>query len=130
MAHKAGVRILIGDISYSGLLRGIIPDDPLDHQVGCYGRELPFYGEWIEGLSAADILSWGTKNPGQLLSGPAGTVGVVEAGALADLIVVDGDPVADLSLLAKPEDALKAVIRDGEFAIDRLSPQARRRAAA
>ena len=49
-------------------------------------------------------------------------VGVVEAGALADLIVVDGDPLADLSL-ARPQEALKAVIRDGAFVIDRL-PQA------
>ncbi|CAN7393502.1 amidohydrolase family protein [Phenylobacterium sp. LjRoot225] len=128
-AHKAGVRILIGD-DYSGLLRGMIPDDPLDHVVGAYGRELPFYNEHIEGLSAADILTWGTKNPGELLGGPAGKVGVVETGALADLIVVDGDPVADLSLLARPDEALKAVIRDGALVIDRLPQQSRRLAAA
>jgi imidazolonepropionase-like amidohydrolase len=128
-AHKAGVRILVGD-DYSGLLRDILPDDPLDHQVGCYGRELPFYGQWIEGVSAADVLSWATKNPGQLMSGPAGKVGVIETGALADLIVVDGDPTADLSLLAKPDEALKAVIRDGALVIDRLPPQTRQRVAA
>jgi imidazolonepropionase-like amidohydrolase len=128
-AHKAGVRILVGD-DYSGLLRDILPDDPLDHQVGCYGRELPFYGEHIEGVSAADVLSWATKNPGELMSGPGGKLGVIEAGALADLIVIDGDPVADLSLLAKPEEALKAVIRDGALVIDRLPPQTRQRAAA
>ena len=42
---------------------------------------------------------------------------------LADLIVVDGDPLADLSLLARPQEALKAVIRDGAFVIDRLPPR-------
>ena len=47
-------------------------------------------------------------------------MGVVEPGALADLIVVDGDPLADLSLLARPAEALRAVIRDGAFVIDRL----------
>ena len=45
--------------------------------------------------------------------------------ALADLIVVDGDPLADLSLLARPQSSLKAVIRDGQFVLDRLRAQAR-----
>ena len=38
---------------------------------------------------------------------------VIEAGAFADLIVVDGDPLADLTILARPQQHLKAVIRDG-----------------
>jgi imidazolonepropionase-like amidohydrolase len=126
VAQKAGVKILIGD-DYSGVMRGILEDDPLDHQVGCYGRELPFYGA-MKGLSAADVLSWGTANPGELFKAGA-KVGVVEAGAVADLIVVAGDPTADLSLLARPEEALKAVIRDGVVVIDRLPPQNRRLAA-
>jgi imidazolonepropionase-like amidohydrolase len=127
LAQKAGVRILVGD-DYSGVLRDILPDDTLDHQVGRYGREFGFYGA-LEGLTPAEVLSWGTKNAGELLAGAAGQVGVVEPGALADLIVVEGDPLADLSLLARPQEALKAVIRDGAFVIDRLPPQARRLAA-
>jgi hypothetical protein len=43
--------------------------------------------------------------------------------------VVDGDPLADLSLFAKPNDSLKAVIRAGALVIDRLPPQTRRMAA-
>jgi len=118
VAHAAGVRILIGD-DYSGVFRDLIPDDPLDHQVGNYGREFAFYAS-IDGLTPADVLSWGTRNAGELLVDPPASVGVVEPGALADLIVVDGDPVADLGLLARPADSLKAVIRDGVFVIDRL----------
>jgi len=34
---------------------------------------------------------------------------------------VDGDPVADLSTLARPREHLRAVVRDGGFVIDRLS---------
>jgi imidazolonepropionase-like amidohydrolase len=124
VAQKAGVPILIGD-DYSGVMRGIVEDDPLDHQVGTYGRELPFYAAMPD-LSPADVLSWGTKNPGQLMGGPGGKLGVVEAGALADLIVVDGDPMADLSIFTRPNDTLKAVIRDGALVIDRLPPQNRR----
>ena len=127
LAQKAGVRILIGD-DYSGLVSDICKDDPLDHQVGCYGRELAFYGA-IEGLSSAEVLTWGTKNAGELLVKAPGRVGVIEPGALADLIIVDGEPMADLSLLARPNEALKAVIRNGAMVIDRLLPANSRRAA-
>lgn len=121
VAQQAGVRILIGD-DYSGVFRDILEDDPLDHQVGCYGREFAYYAG-IDGLRAEDVLSWGTKNAGELLLDTPGEVGVLKPGALADLIVVDGDPVADLSLLAKPQSHLKAVIRDGELVLDRLHNQ-------
>jgi len=125
LAQKAGVKILIGD-DYSGAMRDIVPDDPLDHQIGNYGREFAFYNE-IDGLEPADILSWGTRNAGEALLGEGnGKVGVVEAGAFADLIVVDGDPLADMSILAKPQQYLKAVIRDGAMMIDRLPSQEKR----
>jgi imidazolonepropionase-like amidohydrolase len=119
LAQKAGVRILVGD-DYSGVFRDMLEDDPLDHEVGRYGREFSYYGA-IEGLKPNDVLSWGTKNAGELLVDEPAKVGVIEPGALADLIVVEGDPVADLNLLSSPQKALKAVIRDGEFAIDRLN---------
>lgn len=118
VAQEAGVRILIGD-DYSGIFRDLIDNDPLDHQVGNYGREFAYYGA-VEGLSAADVLSWGTCNAGRFLVDEPDRVGVIEAGALADMIVVDGDPLSDLSLLSRPAESLKAVIRDGEFVIDRL----------
>lgn len=121
VAQAAGVRILIGD-DYSGVFRGVLEDDPLDHKVGDYGREFAFYGAF-DGISAEQVLAWGTANAGEALLDPGeGTLGVVAAGALADLIVVDGDPLGDLSLLARPQDTLKAVIRDGAFAINRLKP--------
>ena len=118
LAQKAGVKVLIGD-DYSGVFRDVLDDDPLDHKLGDYGREFGFYGA-MEGLSAAEVLSWGTKNAGEALIGAPGQLGVIVPGALADLIVVDGDPLADLSMLARPQDVLKAVIRDGQFVINRL----------
>jgi len=117
-AQAAGVRILIGD-DYSGVFRDAIDNDPLDHQIGNYGREFAYYGA-IDGLSAETVLSWGTGNAGQLLVDAPARVGVVETGALADLIIVDGDPVQDLTLLARPDEALRAVIRDGALVINRL----------
>jgi imidazolonepropionase-like amidohydrolase len=127
LAQKAGVKILVGD-DYSGVLRDMMEDDPLDHEVGRYGREFAYYAD-IEGLSPSEVLTWGTSNAGELLVGEAGQVGVLQPGALADLIVVDGDPLADLTLLSRPEEALKAVIRDGALVIDRLPRQGSRMAA-
>jgi imidazolonepropionase-like amidohydrolase len=127
LAQKAGVRILTGD-DYSGVFRDVVKDDPLDHQVGCYAREFAYYAA-IDGLSPAQVLAWGTRNAGELLVDPPAKVGIIEPGALADLIIVDGDPVADLTLLSRPETSLKAVIRNGAFAIDRLPPRNSRMAA-
>jgi imidazolonepropionase-like amidohydrolase len=126
-AQKAGVRILVGD-DYSGVFRDVLKDDPLDHQVGSYGREFAYYAG-IDGLSSAQVLRWGTKNAGELLVDAPAKVGVVERGALADLIIVDGDPLADPTLLSRPDKSLKAVIRDGAFVIDRLPPRSDRMAA-
>jgi imidazolonepropionase-like amidohydrolase len=42
-----------------------------------------------------------------------GRLGVVEEGALADLLLVDGDPLKDLSLLENPEKNLVVVMKDG-----------------
>lgn len=121
IAQKAGVRILTGD-DYSGVFRDVLEDDPLDHKIGDYGREFAFYQN-LTGMSPAELLSWGTKNAGQALTAGRDKLGVIEAGALADLVVIDGDPLADLSILAKPQQYLKAVIRDGAFTINRLPEQ-------
>lgn len=69
--------------------------------------------------SNAEILRMATADNAELLalSGPrspyAGKLGVVEAGALADLLLVDGDPVADIELLADPERNLLVIMKDG-----------------
>jgi len=51
------------------------------------------------------------------LSGPrmpyAGKLGVIEKDAMADLLVVDGDPVADIHLLDDPGRNLIAIMKDG-----------------
>jgi imidazolonepropionase-like amidohydrolase len=52
--------------------------------------------------------------------GREGELGVVAPGALADLLVVEGDPLADVTLLAEPEKSLALVMRGGELVVDRL----------
>ena len=53
------------------------------------------------------------------LLGLAGELGVIAPGAYADMLVVDGDPVADLEVLTR-QDALHLIIRDGEVVVDKL----------
>jgi len=52
----------------------------------------------------------GTKNPYR-----EGPLGVVEVGAYADLILVDGNPLDDVSVLADYDNNIKVVMKDGEF---------------
>jgi len=47
--------------------------------------------------------------------GAKGDVGVIKAGAYADLLVVEGDPVNDISLLEQDGRALAGIIRNGTF---------------
>ena len=49
-----------------------------------------------------------------------GQVGVVKEGALADLLLVDGDPTVDISLVARPEQSFKVIMKDGVVYKDTL----------
>jgi imidazolonepropionase-like amidohydrolase len=60
---------------------------------------------------AAEVLRSATAVNARLL-GRDGDLGVVAEGARADLLVVGGDPTADVSLLEG--DRLRAVVRRGE----------------
>ena len=42
-----------------------------------------------------------------------GKLGVVEQGALADLLLVDGDPLDNINLIADPANGLKIIMKDG-----------------
>ena len=43
-----------------------------------------------------------------------GKIGVVEEGALADLLLVDGDPIANIKLLENPARNLLVIMKDGK----------------
>jgi len=43
----------------------------------------------------------------------AGQVGVVAPGALADLLVIDGNPLDDIRVLTTPEATLKLIMKEG-----------------
>jgi hypothetical protein len=99
-AHAAGVRFAVGtDTGF-----GITP-----------------YGEWharelelltiYAGLTPLEAITAGTRNGAQMM-GLAGEHGEVTPGCLADLLVVRGDPLANLRVLLNKANILH-VIKDG-----------------
>ena len=58
----------------------------------------------------------GQRNPYQ-----AGPLGVLKEGAYADLILVDGNPLEDLDLVADPAKNFVVIMKDGKIYKNRLN---------
>ena len=50
-----------------------------------------------------------------------GKLGVVEEGAMADLLLVDGDPLQDLQLIANPSKNFLVIMKDGKIYKNRMA---------
>ncbi len=80
------------------------------------GSELVKMGRWY---TPAEVLTMATGINAELLrlSGPRnpypGKLGVVEEGALADLLLVDGNPVENLKLIENPDKNFVVIMKDG-----------------
>jgi imidazolonepropionase-like amidohydrolase len=70
-------------------------------------------------LAPLEVLRSATVTNAEIL-GKSGELGVVAPGALADLLVVDGDPLVDVALLAEPEKHLALVMKGGAVVTSRL----------
>lgn len=101
--HKAGIRVLpFGDYGFAWLPIGTDCRD-LEHMVNLFGMK-----PW-EALRAA------TAYGGEAWAGASGELlGRVREGYLADLILVDGDPLADLTVL-QDQSKIVMVMKDGQF---------------
>ena len=80
------------------------------------GKQLAKMTRWF---SPAAVLTMATSTNAALLemSGRRnpypGRLGRVEVGAIADLLLVDGDPLTTIDLLADPDRSLKVIVKDG-----------------
>jgi len=106
-AQAAGVRIVTGDDYGTGYLLH-----------GEYGVELTYYVKEC-GIAPIDVLGWATKSGAEAM-GRAHDLGTIEAGKLADLVVVDGDPTTDIQCLENADNVL-AVLKGGVFEKDELA---------
>ncbi|MCX7318485.1 MAG: amidohydrolase family protein, partial [Hyphomicrobiales bacterium] len=80
------------------------------------GAQLTKLTRWYPPI---DILKMATSVNAELLgmsglrSPYAGKLGVVQEGALADLLLMDGDPIANIKLIEDPEKNLLVIMKDG-----------------
>ncbi|MBO0129636.1 amidohydrolase family protein [Agrobacterium tumefaciens] len=82
------------------------------------GRQLAKFARWYDN---AEVLRMLTSGNAELagLSGPRNPypakLGRIEAGAYADLLLIDGNPLEDISLIADPDRTMKLIIKDGRI---------------
>jgi len=79
------------------------------------GEEFMLRSQWFEPI---EILRQVTSRGGELmaLSGPRnpyGKLGVIEVGAVADILVVEGNPLEDISVMTQPRDNFKVILQGG-----------------
>jgi imidazolonepropionase-like amidohydrolase len=106
-AHAAGVPMVIGDDYGTAVLR----------QGEC-AKEHEFYVKDI-GFSPLDVIRWATKNGANVMD-RGHELGTIEEGKLADLLVVDGDPLTDIQCLQE-QGNLHAIVKGGYFVKDALA---------
>ena len=99
--RDAGVRVLVGG-DY-GL--NITPH-------GTYAKDLQYFVD-LFGLSPAEALLCATRDGGAVAD-PDGMVGTLEEGKYADLVIVDGDPTSDITVL-QDHSRIVGVVKDGRL---------------
>ncbi len=102
-AHRAGVRMAFGSDA------GVMP----------HGTAAGQFRVMVEyGMTPLEAIQAATRNAAQAL-GREADVGAIAVGRYADLIAVDGDPLADVRQL----ESVDVVIKGGAVAIDRRAPR-------
>ena len=99
--HRRGVRVLIGgDYGFAW------------NPVGTDARDIGHFVDML-GLSPMDAIMAATRLGGEIM-GMGERIGQVRAGYLADLLLVEGDPLENVAILQQ-RDRLQAIMKDGIF---------------
>ncbi|MEN3296659.1 MAG: hypothetical protein V7642_5912 [Burkholderiales bacterium] len=99
--HKRGVRILPGgDYGFAWIKHATNAQD------------LEYFVKYL-GFSTMEALISATRYGGEIMMKP-NELGQIKDGYLADIMLVDGDPLADIKVLQN-RDRILAVMKDGEF---------------
>jgi imidazolonepropionase-like amidohydrolase len=99
--HQRGIKILPGgDYGFAWTPHGT------------YARDLQHFVELL-GFTPMEAIISATAWGGEIMLRPD-ELGKVQPGYLADLLLVDGDPLADITLL-QDHDRLHCIMKDGQF---------------
>ena len=108
-AHRAGVRLVAGSESGWSLV-------PFGEW---HAREMQIFVEHL-GLTPMEAIKAATSSAARLLPHAQDSIGVLAAGRAADVLLIEGDPLADITVLQKPAH-LKVVMKAGKL-VDIDSP--------
>jgi len=113
--HRRGIRVLIGgDYGFAWTPQGT------------NAKDLEYFVDMI-GMSPMEAIMAGTRYGGQIM-GMGDDLGQIKPGYLADLLLVDGDPLANVRILQE-KTRLLAIMKDGKFYKEPpLQPQRQRAA--
>ena len=99
--HKRGIRVLTGgDYGFAWTPHGT------------NAKDLEYFVDML-GFTPMEAIQAATKYGGQIMGMP-NELGQVKEGFLADLLLVDGDPLADVRIL-QDKKRLVAIMKDGKF---------------
>ena len=101
LLHLQGVRVLIGgDYGFAW------------NPIGTDAREISHFVDMLE-FSPMDAILAATRLGGQIM-GMGDRLGQIRPGYLADLLLVNGDPIKNVAILRQRE-SIEAIMRDGIF---------------
>jgi imidazolonepropionase-like amidohydrolase len=99
--HRRGIRVLPGgDYGFAWIPHGT------------NAKDLQYFVELV-GMSPMEVIVATTRYGGQIM-GRGDELGLVKEGYVADLILVDGDPLSNIRIL-QDRSRILAVMKDGEF---------------
>ena len=99
--HKRGIRVLIGgDYGFAWTPQGT------------NAKDLEYFVDML-GFTPMEAIQAATKYGGQIMH-MGDELGMIREGFLADLLLVDGDPLKDVRIL-QDQNRIKAIMKDGKF---------------
>ncbi|WP_234360577.1 metal-dependent hydrolase family protein [Francisella philomiragia] len=104
IAHDYSVNVGFGTDLLGGLMRYQNTEFKIRSQV-----ETPFQTLYSATYKNAELLNMVDK------------LGITKSGALADIIVFEGNPLEDIGLLVNPDESIKLIIKDGYIVLDKLT---------
>ena len=87
---------------------------------GTYAKEMTYFTNEV-GFTPLETLTCATKTGAEIM-GMGDQIGTLEAGKLADVLIVEGDVLADIALLENRKN-LQAVIQGGVIKAGRMAPR-------
>jgi len=107
-AKKYGLKMAWGTDTFG-------PLDIQKHQKDEWVARAKYYSPYEILIRAASLNAELLERAGKRHPYQQGPLGVIKPGAYADIIIVDGNPLEDISLLGDPEKNLKLIMKDDKI---------------